>query len=803
MGEKSAIREAVKMAAGCLIATGARLTGLPVPPGAVEAVFAGGAWFGALSSARRRDLERVIERTALEVEAEMAAWVPRSSQTDMGDLAHAKASFIDVLPQAMPAPADLIGKDLQPDGIAVLVLERAEATRPDIYKDKGQQDPADQLARRFLRQAIERACTRLFADVEFIDGLRPALWRELLERTGRIEDNTEKLLAGQRAQDKQLDDIKALLAAMGDKAATARASGITDAALIELARRISADISDPQQAFRELENAVEIAIRVQQEGRQGSNLGAFVDEVLARVAALAATSAYDEATAEIDAALAREADEASLLEERRQESRARTRRLLDAGIEQDLLRRDTESAAARLVRRAEIELPEGGSLFVHLRAVRHEWYERGRDRGINLDLEVAIALARRMVDLAADADQRGGAQTNLGNALVELGTREAGPARLEQAVEAYRLALEEQTRQRVPLDWATTQNNLGNALQELGTREAGTARLEQAVEAYRLALEEQTRQRVPLDWATTQNNLGNALQELGRREAGTERLEDAVAAYRLALEERTRERVPLDWAATQNNLGNALQELGTREAGTARLEQAVVAYQLAQEERTRERAPLDWAATQNNLGIALRELGARETGTARLEEAVAVFRLALEERTRERVPLGWAATQNNLGTALGELGTREAGTARLEQAVEAFRLALEEWTRERVPLDWATTQNNLGKALAELSAREAGTARLEQAVEAFRLALEEWTRERVPLDWATTQNNLGKALAELSAREAGTARLEQAVEAYRLALEEWTRERVPHYYGIASQNLARAQALLDERRRAP
>ena len=712
MGEKSAIREAVKMAAGCLIATGARLTGLPVPPGAVEAVFAGGAWFGALSSARRRDLERVLARTALEVEAEMAAWVPRSSQTDMGDLAHAKASFIDVLPQAMPAPADLVGKDLQPDGIAVLVLERAEGEQPDIYKDKGPKDPANQLARRFLLQAIERACARLLADPEFIDGLRPSLWRELLERTGRIEDNTdriedntEKLLAGQRAQDEQLNDIKALLAAMGDKAATARASGITDAALIELARRISADVSDPQQAFRELENAVGIAIRVQREGRQGSNLGAFVNEVLARVAALAATGAYDKATAEIDAALAREAEEARRLDERRQESRSRSLRLLDAGIEQDLLRRDADSAAARLARKAEVELPEGARLFDCLHAILQEWYERGRDRGLTLDLEVCIAVARRMVDLAADADQRGIALTDLGITLRQLGSREAGTARLEEAVVAYRLALEERARERVPLDWAGTQNNLGAALAELGTREADTARLKQAVEAYRLALEERTRERVPLYWAITQNNLGTALRQLGTREPGTARLEQAVEAYRLALEERTREHVPLDWAGTQTNLGNALAELGTREPGTARQEQAVEAYRLALEELMRERVPLDWAATQNNLGTALAEWGGREADPALLEQAVEAFRLALEERTRQRVPLDWAMTQNNLGTALRQLGTREAGTERLEQAVEAYRLALEEWTPESAPHYHGIASKNLARAQALLDER--------------------------------------------------------------------------------------------------
>ncbi len=45
--------------------------------------------------------------------------------------------------------------------------------------------------------------------------------------------------------------------------------------------------------------------------------------------------------------------------------------------------------------------------------------------------------------------------------------------RLEEAVTAYRAALEENTRERVPLDWAMTQMNLGNALEILGERETG------------------------------------------------------------------------------------------------------------------------------------------------------------------------------------------------------------------------------------------------------------------------------------------------------------------------------------------
>ena len=110
-----------------------------------------------------------------------------------------------------------------------------------------------------------------------------------------------------------------------------------------------------------------------------------------------------------------------------------------------------------------------------------------------------------------------------------------------------------------------TQINLGNALWRLGERENWTARLEEAVAAYRAALEEWTRERVPLGWAMTQSNLGNALGTLGAGERGTARLEEAVAAYRAALMERTRARVPLDWAYTQQGLATALGALAKRQ----------------------------------------------------------------------------------------------------------------------------------------------------------------------------------------------------------------------------------------------
>ena len=128
----------------------------------------------------------------------------------------------------------------------------------------------------------------------------------------------------------------------------------------------------------------------------------------------------------------------------------------------------------------------------------------------------------------------------------------------------------------------------------LGERESGTARLEEAVAAYRAALEECTRERVPLEWAMTQNNLGNALATLGERESGTARLEEAVAAYRAALEERTRERVPLEWAASFGNQGVAMMLIADRTNDGAwrrpRVQQIETAYE------TLRPAARSWAA---------------------------------------------------------------------------------------------------------------------------------------------------------------------------------------------------------------
>jgi len=112
-------------------------------------------------------------------------------------------------------------------------------------------------------------------------------------------------------------------------------------------------------------------------------------------------------------------------------------------------------------------------------------------------------------------------------------------------------------------------------------RESDTTRLTQAVTAYQQALLENTRERVPLDWARTQGNLGLALLRLGERESDTTRLTQAVTAFQQALLKLTRTRVPLDWANTEFDLGLALASLAERTHYAGQLRQALTCFEQA------------------------------------------------------------------------------------------------------------------------------------------------------------------------------------------------------------------------------
>ena len=167
-----------------------------------------------------------------------------------------------------------------------------------------------------------------------------------------------------------------------------------------------------------------------------------------------------------------------------------------------------------------------------------------------------------------------------------------------------------------------TQNNLGNALRMLGERESGTERLEEAVAAYRAALEERTRERVPLDWATAQINLGIALERSASGRAG--RRGSRRRSRPIARRWRNIRASGFRSTGRRRRTISAMRSLtlGERESGTEKLEEAVAAYRAALEERTRDRVPLDWAESFGNQGVAMMLIADRTNDGALAETAV-------------------------------------------------------------------------------------------------------------------------------------------------------------------------------------
>lgn len=597
-------------------------------------------------------------------------------------------------------------------------------------------------------ELLDRMCRHFSAQFGELLGFVRAADRKLdglAEGQARIEAMATQLVA-------QLAHKDALLLAH------AKQAGVTEGQIIALARqRPGSNAADFDSALRDLEYLVGIAIEVQGSAARTDNQEDLVATVLRRVAERHGANDYAGANQEIDAGLA----ELDRLEAAQRESVQRQRiGVLEQAAQVAILNADIQGAAARLETLAGVREP--GPRPAWTATFRAEWsryYVEGRDKGINISLELAIALARRMQDSARNADERGNAGDMLGTALAALGAGESDTARLTEAVVVLRAALLERVRDRVPLDWAGTQNNLSTALGALGDRENHGENLEAAVAAAQAALEEYTREKTPSGWAYAQTSLGNALLWQGERERGTEKLTAAITAYRAAL---------------------ALEEITT------------------------ERTPLQWAMIQSSLANALATLGVREKGTLSLTAAVSAFRAALTQRPRDLVPMLWATTQNNLGAALQTLGNRSDSAEEIKAAVAAYRATLEEWTREKMPAKWAMTQNNLGNALRSLGVRQEGIEgdeNLSAAMEAFFAALDVFSRDQFPLQWATTQFNIGITLTEAGQFANEKKILTMAVAAYRAALEEFTETAAPYQHKLVLDCLAQAQSLLAERQR--
>jgi tetratricopeptide (TPR) repeat protein len=372
---------------------------------------------------------------------------------------------------------------------------------------------------------VMRAIWLFFLTVGFCGGACPAMAEERVTATGcsnaasGVQIGTSTTI--NCLSKEQIEQVIEVLIRKG-VVRRAESEGVEQSIIVSLAGRLKPGAKfDLGQAVVEVSAAVDIAAKILREGETVSG-DALLDEVQRRIA---------ERTKANDPAGATRAAEDGFTEWEKKEKQQRAKEaerkadalktgvaLLEAALQTDLVRFDAEAAAGRVEKIVALG-HEGDrkAQFEALRTRQDRFYVEGRDKGVNFQLETAIAIARRAVALAQGPDEHGAALIDLGTALETLGERESGTGKLEEAVSAYREALKERTRARVPLGWAMTQNNLGNALVRLGERESGTGKLEEAVSAYREALKELTKEVSPLWHDMAQRNLDRASALLAQR----------------------------------------------------------------------------------------------------------------------------------------------------------------------------------------------------------------------------------------------------------------------------------------------
>lgn len=342
---------------------------------------------------------------------------------------------------------------------------------------------------------------------------------------------------------------------------------VPEEALIAIARKVQPRVANKDEALRELERATDIAAEQIARGEAGSNLDAFVDDVLRRLGALTTEGKLDEA---VDLALAKLA-----------EAKAGVAQVRNAAVNALLLKGDTTGAATLIAERVDEDTPDSAARFDALMEEQGAWGDRGYRQGLWLDSKVSLALARLTVPRASNPAQRGAALSNLGAALAATGERERSRSRMQEAIDAYTAACEEFTREGYDLGWATTQSNIGDALRILGEWETGTTTLREALAASDAALRALTCENFPEGWASAQSGRGKILLLIGQREQDARSLRAAVKAFRRTGRVWSREDESTRWAEMQSNLGYALASLGVLEASTQRLEEALAAYHAA------------------------------------------------------------------------------------------------------------------------------------------------------------------------------------------------------------------------------
>ena len=527
----------------------------------------------------------------------------------------------------------------------------------------------------------------------------------------QIDAAQDQLLANQQAmQDTQQLILLQLEQSIQYQAM--QAAGVTQEALIALAQRISEDVTDPGQAFAELKQAVEIAIRVQTSAAENPSTDEFVAEVERRAAELAKS----------DPMAASEAALAGLEELRQERAKEDEREIELTGIvyQHNMAVGDTASAAARLVEI--LDLTEGRpATTLEILPMATEAVDRATNEGSLLHLRLAIALCDIAIERAVTDQDAIDAWYEQGVHFYLLANRVTGPEGTEmfaRSISAYETSLQPVSKTNDPFLWATTQASIAINLVAQTRRIADTDdvrnMLELARDIYVSVLPLIDKDKFPGEWLNTQTSLGVTLLALGHNRGETNSLpeiDQAIEAFSVALSFAETLDDPVEVANQQIHLASALKnraESESADAFRAIFQEVEGLYLSAGATYEANGVQDDWARVQHNLALLYGDMAVYTydaDGIRLLEYSMRSYDNALSFFTRDTAPYQWGTTQVNKAMTLRFFAFpdfREDRRGFFEQALVEIEKALTVFDATHTPVDFEMADSLRQTLLSEI-----------------------------------------------------------------------------------------------------
>ena len=185
-------------------------------------------------------------------------------------------------------------------------------------------------------------------------------------------------------------------------------------------------------------------------------------------------------------------------------------------------------------------------------------------------LQDAVAAFKASLSRLAGPNEvllRAKVQVQLGDTLREIAVRTKDAAWRDDALTAYQTAVNDRAfRQMIPQEWTAAEIKVGDLLRLIAEQDAAPARLSEALAAYRLAEAARPRKAVPLLWAETEVVIAEVLVAIAGGKSDAGELDQAVIAYQGALAELTETTAPERYPAIKAALERTLALVRERRA---------------------------------------------------------------------------------------------------------------------------------------------------------------------------------------------------------------------------------------------